>query len=208
MLKQLKFEWRYRYVNGGLEPDQHGRWALDCYINVSKDTLPETHQWLRKAFKKSKYHPIRVAIMQQKGCAGASVPSLVDRFCVTIPSFEGGPNTGMSNQHNFFGNDIEELKKKVESQFNLTCNSFTFAETIKKEIEGCPFCGCKPKISTLHNNIPIGDNYWKITVQCEAKRCKVRPFFVSKLKTRSTFGDQKSRMRLRKSMIEVWNKRK
>ena len=27
------FMWKYRYVNEGqLEPDEHGRWAIDCYM--------------------------------------------------------------------------------------------------------------------------------------------------------------------------------
>ena len=40
-----KFEWRYRYVNDGqLEPDEHGRWAIDCYMFVHIDKALDRKQ--------------------------------------------------------------------------------------------------------------------------------------------------------------------
>lgn len=117
----MKFEWKYRYVpEGQLEPDKHGRWAIDCFVFVDIAALPEKYAWLKGTFERD-YVPVRVAIMEQKG--SGDVPSTIHRFACCIPSFEHA-GTGMSNQHYFYSNDIEELKKIVEDQFLLMQNVF------------------------------------------------------------------------------------
>lgn len=115
----MKFHWQYRYVSEGqLEPDEHGRWAIDCYIYAHIDKSLPQYSVLKGAYDK-KYLPIRVATMKQKGTLPGEVPSLEHRFCVTCPTFEDAGNTGFSYQRNFFSNDIEELKSIVEKEFEL-----------------------------------------------------------------------------------------
>ena len=112
-----KFEWRYRYVNDGqLEPDEHGRWAIDCYMFVHIDKALPKYKWCKEMLGK-KHLPVRVATMCQKGCTPDNVPSLIHKFCVTMPTFEDAGNIGFSTQRNFFSNDIEELKAIVEKEF-------------------------------------------------------------------------------------------
>ena len=114
---KTKFKWQYRYVDEGqLDPDEHGRWAIDCYVFVDIDKALPKYKWYKDA-SGQKHLPVRIATMCQKGCSPDNVPSLINRFCVTIPSFEDAGNTGLSTQRNFFSNDIEELKKIVETEF-------------------------------------------------------------------------------------------
>ena len=111
----MKFDWKYRYVSEGqIEPDKHGRWAIDCYIFVHIDKSIPKYAWCKKLFKK--YMPVRVAIMFQKETVNGVVPSLINKYCVCMPSFEDA-GIGMSQQRYFYSNDIEELKRVVEDQF-------------------------------------------------------------------------------------------
>lgn len=112
-----KFVWNYRYVpNGQLEPDKHGRWAIDCYMFVHIEKALPKYKFVKEMTGKA-YMPVRVATMFQKGSTIGSVPSVIHKFCVTCPSFEDAGNTGFSRERNFFSNDIEELKRIVEEQF-------------------------------------------------------------------------------------------
>lgn len=111
------FMWKYRYVNEGqLEPDEYGRWAIDCYMFVHIDKALPKYGWCKEMLGK-KHLPVRVATMYQKGSIIGGVPSTVHKFCVTMPTFEDAGNTGFSTQRNFFSNDIEELKSIVEKEF-------------------------------------------------------------------------------------------
>lgn len=107
------FKWRQ--IHGKeLEPDEHGRWSIDCYMFVHIDKALPKYEWCKEVFGK-KHLPVRVATMFQKGYG--FVPSSVNKFCVTMPSFEEAGNFGFSTQRNFFANDIEELKAIVEKEF-------------------------------------------------------------------------------------------
>jgi hypothetical protein len=116
IIRKSKFLWKYRYVEEGqLNPDEHNRWAIDCYMLVHiKKALPK-YDWVKEMIGKA-YMPVRVATMVQKG--SGFVPSTVHNFCVTMPTFEDAGNIGFSHQRNFFSNDIEELKRVVEKEFN------------------------------------------------------------------------------------------
>lgn len=114
----MKFEWKYRYVpEGQIEPDKHGRWAIDCYMfaNIPK-SLPKYH-WCEESI--GEYIGVRIATMMQKDTTPGICPSLMHKFCVICPSFEDAGNTGMSTQRYYYANDIEELKTIVEEQFIL-----------------------------------------------------------------------------------------
>ena len=115
----MKFKWQYRYVpDGQLKPDNHNRWAIDCFVYADvQKSLPEYKWIIGKSGMFRKYMPVRVATMTQQGCLPGCVPSLVNKFCVTMPSFDGAGNIGMSTEHNYFSNDIDELKKIVEANF-------------------------------------------------------------------------------------------
>jgi len=112
-----KFVWNYRYVpDGQLEPDKYGRWAIDCYMFVHIDKALPKYKFVKEMTGKA-YMPVRVATMFQKGSTVGSVPSVIHKFCVTCPTFEDAGNTGFSRERNFFSDDIEELKRIVEEQF-------------------------------------------------------------------------------------------
>jgi hypothetical protein len=111
------FMWEYRYVKEGqLEPDEHGRWAIDCYMFVHIDKALPKYKWYKEMLGK-KHLPVRVATMHQNGSTAGSVHSTINKFCVTMPTFEDAGNIGFSTQRNFFSNDIEELKAIVEKEF-------------------------------------------------------------------------------------------
>ena len=112
-----KFQWLYRYVEEGkLEPDEHNRWAIDCYMFVHIDKALPQYKFVKEMTGKA-HIPVRVATMLQKGCLPSGVPSTIHKFCVTCPTFEDAGNTGFAFERNFFSNDIEELKRIVEEQF-------------------------------------------------------------------------------------------
>ena len=122
--KIMKFSWSFRYVpEGQIEPDKKNRWRLDCYmyVNIDKD-LPEFHNF--KELIDSNYIPFKIGSIVQKGCLNSIVPSINDKFCATIISFDYCANLGLINK-NFFSNDIDDLKKQVENQFIKTKNIFT-----------------------------------------------------------------------------------
>ena len=115
--RRTKFRWSYRYVpDGQLEPDKHGRWAIDCYMYVHIEKALPKYKWVKEMGGKA-YMPVRVATMFQKGSTVGGVPSVIHKFCVTCPTFEDAGNTGFATQRNFFSNDIEELQRIVEEQF-------------------------------------------------------------------------------------------
>jgi hypothetical protein len=114
-MKQIKFIWKYRYVpDGQLEPDEFNRWAIDCFVLVNTKKALPTFQFAGKRLQ------VRVATIVQKETLPGGVPSLVDRFCACIPCFDSPGTQGLSSQYNFFSNEIEDLKKQVEEQFEKT----------------------------------------------------------------------------------------
>lgn len=122
----MKFTWKYRYVpEGQLEPDNHNRWALDCYISVHINKALPQYKVFKPILNNKKYIDIRIASIDQKGTRGSSVPSVHDKFCASIPSFEDCGNTGFSHKYNFFSNDIEDLKRQVEEQFIMIQKVFS-----------------------------------------------------------------------------------
>jgi hypothetical protein len=119
VIRKTKFDWKYRYVEDGqIEPDEHGRWAIDCYMFIHIDKALPKYKWCKGLFKSDKqYLPVRVATMFQKEAVNGAVPSIVNKYCVCMPTFEDAGNIGMSTQRYFYSNDIEELKAIVEEQF-------------------------------------------------------------------------------------------
>jgi hypothetical protein len=119
----MRFEWRYHYVpEGQLEPDKFNRWRMDCYMIVPTSILPAGYGSIKDMIGDEAR--ICIAYMFQKGCIPGNVPSTVDRFCVPMPTFVEPLNFGFSHQYNFFSNDIEELKSKVEANFKEIHNYF------------------------------------------------------------------------------------
>ncbi len=111
----MKFNWEYKYVEEGqLEPDKHGRWAITCRILAHIDNSIPEYDWSKDAF--GGYLPVKIAIILQKGTSNGNVASTIHKYCACIPSFWDAGNTGFSN-HCFYSNDIEELKKVVEREF-------------------------------------------------------------------------------------------
>jgi len=114
----IQFNWQYAYVKEGeLQPDKWGRWRLDCYILTSVDNFPKRphlKDWYSDGFV-----PILVAHIFQKDSTIGIVPSLIHRFASPVPSFTDSPNIGMSRESWLYSDDLEELKRMVENEFNL-----------------------------------------------------------------------------------------
>jgi hypothetical protein len=114
----MKFEWRYSYVpDGQLEPDEYGRWAIECFIYVHIDNALPAYKEFKPIMKIKDYLPVKIAIITQKGTKNGYVPSTVDKFCAVCPSFRDAGGSGFATEYNFFSNDIEDLKSMVEKQF-------------------------------------------------------------------------------------------
>jgi len=114
----IKFNWHYAYVEEGeLQPDKWGRWRLDCYILTSIDNFPKRPHL--KDYYGDGFVPILVASIFQKGAKIGNVPSLIHRFASPVPSFVDSPNIGMSRESWLYSNDLEELKRMVENEFNF-----------------------------------------------------------------------------------------
>jgi hypothetical protein len=113
--------WRYHYLQAckevtindeiDLTPDNNGRWQIRGFINVNTKAMPE-YKWAGK-----KIH-VPVAYINQKGCAGASVPSLVNNFCCNF-TYIYDANTGYSD-FNIFGDTPNEVMEKVQKAFEKT----------------------------------------------------------------------------------------
>jgi hypothetical protein len=129
MNKKIKFEWWYKYVpDGQLEPDERGRWCLDCYMYCNIDKSLFSYISFKQIY--GKYIPIKVATIHQKGCSNGSVPSVIHKFCATLVSFEHASNLGMSNSWNYFSNDLDEMKEIIENQFEVIKNIFKYCKQI------------------------------------------------------------------------------
>jgi hypothetical protein len=116
----MKIHWKYRYVpEGQMEPDEINRWAVDAHIKVPSVAV--------KGFDKFPVETliVRVATIVQKGTRNGSVPSIVDKFCCTMPVLS---SLRLSNQYNLFSNDLEELKSQVEEKLNQLKHIFNSAE--------------------------------------------------------------------------------
>jgi len=117
--------WRYHYLQAckevtindeiDLTPDNIGRWQIRGYLRVKTKVMPEY-----KNFGKSILVPF--AYINQKGCASASVPSTVDKFCCNFPYIYDA-NLGYGNC-NIFGNTPNEVMIKVQQAFEKTHRCF------------------------------------------------------------------------------------
>ena len=84
-MEGIKFTWSYRYVEDGqLKPDNHRRWALDCYVHVNVRKALKHYQSFFPIKQRKKIIPIKIATICQKGCLPDNCPSLVYRFCATM----------------------------------------------------------------------------------------------------------------------------
>lgn len=118
-MEDVKFTWSYRYVEDGqLKPDNHRRWAIDCYVHVNVKKALKHYQSFFPIKQRRKIIPIKIATICQKGCLPDSRPLLVDRFYVSMPTFKESANIGFSKNYNFSSDDIEELKKIVEDNYS------------------------------------------------------------------------------------------
>lgn len=119
----MKFDWVFSYVpKGQMEPDKFNRWSLNCYIFINLEVLSQ-YQWLKGMYEDD-FMPVLIARIYQKGTVIGNVPSLIHRFAACIPSFDDCGNHGVSYQTWFYSDDVEELKKMVEEQFNKTKEIF------------------------------------------------------------------------------------
>lgn len=109
--------------DGQILPDDRGRWAIDCYIFVHINKALPKYAWWKELYCKS-HLPVRIAIMFQNNTVNGIVPSLNNKYCVCMPSFEDAGNIGMSTQRYFYSNDIEELKRIVEQEFVIIQSVF------------------------------------------------------------------------------------
>lgn len=108
----MKFDWQYRYVNGGTKPDKNGRWALDLSVFVKIDKNLKNYKQLNAAF--GKYMPTRVATIRMT----KTQPK--HKFYVKVLTVEGLNIFEKS----FYSNDIEELKDITEKEFINVKNFF------------------------------------------------------------------------------------
>ena len=107
-----------------MTPDEHNRWQVICSIEVEvSKCFPEYSDMVERGAI-PEWMPVPVAHIDQKGCAGAVVPSTIHRFCANIPCTKWNPLDGGFANANFFSNDIEDLKRQVEEQFIRTKNMF------------------------------------------------------------------------------------
>ena len=106
----MEFRWENKYSNT-LEPDNHNRWARNCYCTLSLENFKDDDARFIDYFEDNK-KTVLMATIVQKGTENGSVPSLIHKYCCNIPSFKI-IGTGFSDV-NLFSNDIEDLKKQVE----------------------------------------------------------------------------------------------
>jgi len=109
----MKFDWQYRYVNGGTKPDKNGRWALDLSVFVKIDKNLKNYKQLNGAF--GKYMPTRVATIQLN-----KKNKNQQKFYVKVLSVDG-INICESTH---YSNDVEDLKDIVEKEFINVKNFF------------------------------------------------------------------------------------
>lgn len=117
--------WHYHYLQSckevavtdtiDLTPDTMNRWQIRGYLRVKTKALPEY-----KTFGKSIAVP--VAWINQKGCRGASVPSLIDNFACKFPYIYDA-NSGYGESF-LFGATPNELMIKVQAAFEKTHRCF------------------------------------------------------------------------------------
>lgn len=117
--------WHYHYLQSckevaindkiDLTPDKFGRWQIRGFLRVKTKVIPGY-----KLAGKSILVPF--AWIDQKGCAGASVPSTVDKFCCNFP-YICDSNLGYGS-HNIFGNTPNEIMTKVQKEFEKTYQCF------------------------------------------------------------------------------------
>lgn len=120
-----KIIWKYRYLEEcrevtsediiNITPDEHNRWMIIGYATMKTKALPEY-----KTFGKKIHIPI--VTIQQKGCSGAVVPSIVDNFCSHFPNIKDA-NIGFSDSY-FYGKTPNEVMIVVQEAFERTYNCF------------------------------------------------------------------------------------
>jgi len=125
MVTYPKIVWKYRYLEKGdkvtpddiinTTPDEHNRWMIVGYVVMKTKAMPEY-----KPFGKIIYIPM-VAI-HQKGCAGAVVPSIVDKFSCKIPHITDA-NIGFSEGY-IYGSTPNEVMEEAQRCFEQTYKCF------------------------------------------------------------------------------------
>jgi hypothetical protein len=120
-----KLIWRYRYLEKcnmvtpddiiNLTPDDHNRWMIIGYVMVKTKAIPDYKNF-------GKQIPISMVSIHQKGCAGGTVPSLIDDFCAHFPNIKDA-NIGFSDSY-FYGKSPNEVMLKVQEAFELTYKCF------------------------------------------------------------------------------------
>lgn len=108
----MKFDWQYRYVNGGTKPDNHGRWALDLSIFVKIDKSLKNYKQLNADF--GKYMPTKVATIR------LNKDGIKRKFYTKMPCID---NINIV-QAEFYSDNLEELKDIVESNLINLKNFF------------------------------------------------------------------------------------
>ena len=124
----MKIEWSNRYVpDGQLEPDEMNRWQCVGYLwSKESEFHPET-SWakvLPQPKRKKGYIRVAIAIIEQKGCRNASVPSTIHKFgCAWLDV----DNNHLSTRTYVYGHTVEEVQKQIEDKLNRVFNFLVHA---------------------------------------------------------------------------------
>lgn len=111
----MKFDWQYRYVDGGNKPDKHGRWALDLFVLVKVGKNLPDYKKLNGIY--GKYMPIKIAVIKltKKDNHG--------KFCSNIYSIDSGDTYSLVEK-TIYSDNLNELKKIIETEYINTKNFF------------------------------------------------------------------------------------
>lgn len=120
-----KIIWRYHYLQECREvtineeidttPDKQGRWQIRGFIRIRTTALP-AYKWIGKSVE------VPVACINQKGCGGAVVPSVVNDFCCKFPYIYDA-NLGYGEAF-LYGDTPNEVMVKVQEEFEKTHRCF------------------------------------------------------------------------------------
>jgi hypothetical protein len=120
-----KIIWRYHYLEKcnivtpddiiNIKPDEHNRWVIKGYVKMKTKAMPDYEMFGKKIL-------IPMVVIQQKGCAGSTVPSIVDNFCAHFPYIRDA-NIGF-NESYIYGKTPNEVMIKVQESFECTYNCF------------------------------------------------------------------------------------
>lgn len=124
----MKIEWRNRYVEDGqLEPDEMNRWQCVGYLwSKESEFHPETTfaKYVTQPPNKKGYIRVEVAVIEQKGCRNARVPSTIHKFACRWLHVD---NNSFSPEYYVYGNTVEEVQKQIEDKLNRVFNFLVHA---------------------------------------------------------------------------------